>query len=154
MKKYFLIAIMALFVGISYGQNQTVDKELSYDQTFVYFNGSSVDTLGTGDSTWTYTVNKQNLSTVYPYVYVAIDTLTGTSQDVTNIYLQAKVFPDESYSNIDTVQYYASADTTFTFDISVSATTGRKEQFWRVNMVGSTDDVKLEIQDLNFKFPY
>lgn len=138
----------------AHGQNQDVDKTLNYEQTFVYFNGSSVDTIGTGDSTWTYTVNKYNLSTVFPYIYMAIDTVTGGSGDLTNIYLQGRVTVDEDYANIDTVQYYSTADTTFEFDITVSATTGRKEQFWRIAVEGSTDDVKLEIQDLNFKFPY
>lgn len=138
----------------SYGQNRTVDRELNYEQTFVYFNGSSVDTLGTGDSTWTYTVRKANISTVFPYVYMEIDTVTGGSEDVTNIYLQARVTPDEDFANIDTVQYYSTADTTFAFDVSVSSTTGRKEQDWRISVNGSTDDVKLEIETLNFKFPY
>lgn len=147
--------ILGLTMGLmSFGQNQTVDHTLNYEQTFVYFNGSANDTIGTGDSTWTYTVEKYNLSTVYPYVYMAIDTVTGGSEDVTNIYLQGKVTVDEDYVNIDTVQYYSTADTAFTFDISISSTTGRKEQFWRIAVEGSTDDVKLEVEDLNFKIPY
>jgi hypothetical protein len=147
MKRLVLMTVMSIAVMFGYAQNRTVDKVLGYDQTYVNFDGTSADKLTTGDSVWTFTINKKTDSKVFAYYYVELDSVSGADTTV-NIYLQSKVFEDESYTNIDTVTYSGSADTSFVISTS-SVAFG---DYWRLYIIGSNDEFNVAIDKLNAKF--
>lgn len=149
MKKILLlIAIALMYIGVQ-AQNATIDKTLSYDQTYVNYNGQTADSIGVIDTTWTYTVRKNNHWRVFPYVYLALDSIGGTAADVT-VLLQKKVFGDQDYTTETTVTYAGTADTVILFDV----TTADKAEFWRVSLSKASNDFNIGVEDLNFKFPY
>ena len=148
MKKIFgIILLMITFALGALAQNGTTDAKLKYDQTFIEYNGDSGDIIGTTDSVWTYTVQKEIDGTVTPYIYVDADS-TGTSGNVLFI-LQQKVFGDESYTAIDTVTWtQSSSDTTFT----INPSTATEARFHRIVMQGSLITVDALINNLDFYF--
>ena len=152
MKKGLLFAmILGLFSLVSYAQNQTVDKSIKYSQTYTTLVGSVGDTLGTLDSTWSYTVQKLSTDKTFCNVYIGVDTVTGTSTDATYFILEYKAAIGESvYIPTDTVTYYQSADTTF----NIQNSTAVIADFWRLRVIGTTDDVKSDIQRCDFKIVY
>ena len=147
MKKLLsFLVIFILSVTISFAQNNIVDRKLSYDQTSIVYTGLSTDIIFT-DSTWTYTVHKLNDARQYPYIYLDIDSISGTAAAV-SIKLQSKVFPSQAYTTLSTVTWAATGDTAFVFDVS----SANKSEYWRVDITGSTSTFKAEIQELGFKF--
>ena len=138
---------MCVAAMFSYAQNKTVDNVLNYDETFVIFEGTSSDVLESGDSTWMYTIQKKTDEKVFAYFFIDLDSVGGTAADV-NIYLQRKVFGSESYSNVDTVTYAGTTDTTFV----IKTTSADWGDYWRINIVGSNDEFEIKINELNAKF--
>lgn len=147
MKKILFLMIMILGVAVGYSQNQTVDKVVGYDDTYVLYDGIASDTIGIADSTWTYTVRKKNDTRLRPYVYLDIDSVSGTP-NVVNCILQGKTTPDESYTDITTVAWTNGNDTTIAYDV----TAVKPYEYWRVSIEGQADEFKAEVQVLNFKF--
>lgn len=90
------------------------DKTMGYDDTYLWYDGTASDTIGISDSIWTYEVRKKTDSRMYCYVDMYLDSTGGTANSV-KIYLQNKFFPDQDYTNVDSVTWAASADTAFTF---------------------------------------
>lgn len=148
MKKFLgILLIMVLSFTICEAQNQTVDKQMKYADTYLNYTGVASDTIGT-DSTWTYTVRKKTDARLFPYMYMEIDSISGTAADV-YIIRQGKVTPSESYTNIDTVTWtVTTSDTTLKFDDS----TARKFQYTRYLVKGSASTFKAEIQKLELLY--
>jgi hypothetical protein len=149
--KKILIAFLFLIVAFAVqSQNATVDKTLNYDETYYWFDGATSDTIGATDSTWMLTVRKKNDTRILPYIAAKMDSLGGTG-DTVNVYLQNKVFPDQNYSNLDTViwpgQGPDSGDTIY-FDYGTAV----KGEYWRLLFVGENDSFKAGIDWVNFKF--
>lgn len=151
MKKLFVILMLGLFSLASFSQNQTVDKSLGYNKTYSFYVGQSSDTLGSSDSTWTYTINKLSTKKTFCNVYIEVDTLAGTTDDECSFILEYKAAPGESiYTTANTVTYFQSEDTTF----NIQNTTAVISDYWRIRVEGSTDDIKSIIKRCDFKIVY
>ena len=149
MKKIFLIlTILILGAALGYSQNAEVDRTLDYgNQTYLLYTGIASDTIGIADSTWTYTVRKKTDTRLLPYVYVELDSISGTPNPVHTI-LQGKVFASELYTDIDSVVWAGTIDTMFTIDVVDTF----KYEFWRVSVEGQLDEFKAKVQELDIKF--
>lgn len=147
--KNFIIGILFLaFAFTASAQNTVLDKSLNYSETFVYYTGIASDTIGIGDSTWTYTIWKYNDEPGNVYVYADIDSVSLSSGEV-SVVLQGKVLPEESYTDIATATYALTADTVILFD---QTATQYDYQYWRVSLTGDNDENKVEVQKLDWKF--
>lgn len=143
-----LFAVAAFTLNAQSGLDTGYDYAVGYDGSVLFYTGTAADTLGTGDSTWTKTVLFNTMDEIECNIYFDIDSVGGTSAIANrqNVYLQAKAFPDDTYTNIDTVTYQGTADTTFTMSIS----TAGDYRYVRVNIVGDSDELGTEIQKLYF----
>lgn len=148
MKKFITIfLILGLFALVSFSQNETVDKSLSYSNTWFTYDGSASDSIQSGDSIFTYTIEKFTDTKTFVYFYIECDSVAGTGAPVT-YYLQNKVFQDETFSDVDTIEWTAGADTSFIFE----TTTSDIADYWRIYRIGSTSTFNAYETDINGKF--
>ena len=152
MKKY-LIIISIVLVGalsaftITQVLTEAVQTTVDYNESYVWYNGVTADTLGVGDSIWTYSVRKKALSKITPYVYIALDSVGGTKNNVT-ITLESKCFEAENYIPRETKTWKLGRDTTLVFQ----SDTAHISEFWRVKLKGANDIFKVKVTKLNLKF--
>lgn len=146
MKNFLLVSIF-IVLGISSmnAQNQT----LSYSNTWFEYNGSDGDTIGYGDSVYTYTITKYTTNKVTPRLYVELDSIGGAAAEVTT-YLQKKVSSDESWSNIDTVVYNGTVDTSYIMQPDNT----QIGDYYRFYLQCENDGFNLKIKTINGKFVY
>jgi hypothetical protein len=104
MKKIIFILGFALLAIVGYSQNKTVDYVLDYAETYLLWDGTT-NALDTGDSLWTYTVQKKMDGRMYCYVDMLIDSVGGTADTTVWIYLENKMFPDQDYTVIDSTSW-------------------------------------------------
>ena len=147
MKKLFILLCFVATATLAVAQNATVDKLMTYDQASCIYTGKVSDTIGELDSIWTFTVQKQSSNKLIPYIYVSADSTGGTAAAVRFI-LQQKVFPQETYTAIDTVTWKMTGDTSFV----IEPTTAVFSEYFRLKVLGSTDNMKAKINYINFKF--
>jgi len=149
MKNLIFITLLFSILPV-FGQNATIDKTLEYGQTYINFSGVAADTIGVGDSTWTYTVYKKSDDNIYPYIYTDLAVVAGGTPDTVLVILQGKVFANQSFTALDTVIWRGNPDNAITpFDY----TTANKNQIWRVMLQGSNDAIKARVSKLDFYFP-
>lgn len=136
--------------GAQSGFDTGYDYALGYESSIYPIIGGVDDTTGTGDSTQTFTVLKNTLDELICNVYVDVDSIGGTSSAANAHYfiLRGKLFPDDSYTNIDTVTYQGAADSTFT----IGSTTAKAYRYWQLLEQGKTDEFKTELQKAYFHF--
>ena len=144
-------ALLTLFISIlaimPIDGVEAQDASLGYEQTYWTYTGLAADTIGAGSLTWEFDIKKLTDQEVKPYVYLTLDSLGGSSE--VSVYLQSKVFSDQSYSDLDTLTWsVTSADTTLIFDYS----TATRSDYWNVKVVGSNADTQVGIGKLNWKF--
>lgn len=153
MRGLFILLLLGMFSLVTFGQNSTIDARLGYDETFKTVTLSSSDSIGVGDSLWTYTVYKKTRGPSICYYRLYLDSLSGTS-DTVDIFLQKKVFgtpqssASEGYTNVDTVTYYGTADTGFSAVVS----SAQYADFWRLTIKERGDNFKVGIDSVMFKF--
>lgn len=152
MKKSLIILLLGFLCQGVFPQNGTVDARLGYEETWKTLKCTTADSIGQGDSTWTYTVYKKTVEPSVCYYRIYLDSLSGTS-DTVDIFLQKKVFgypesyASETYSNIDTVTYYGTADTV----ISAYNSSATYSDFYRVLVKERGDNFKVGIDSLMIK---
>ena len=152
MKKY-LIIFSIILVGalsaftISQILIEPVQSTVDYNESFVWYTGVTADTLGIGDSIWTYSVRKKSLEKIMPYVYIALDSVGGAKNNVV-ITLESKCFEQETYSIRETKTWKLGRDTTLIFQ----SDTAHISEFWRVKLKGANDIFKVKVIRLNLKF--
>jgi len=147
----FIFAFVVLFAGAAYVgtdiMTEPVNTTLSYDQSYVWYTGLAKDTIGIGDSVYTFPVRKKSLSKVAPYAYISIDSTGGTANVVT-VTLESKAFEDESYIVRETASWTLGGDTV----IKLLSDTAHISEFWQVKLSGADDTFKAKILKLNLKF--
>lgn len=122
MKKIGLIMATLLFAMISYGQSVSNTTGINFtfdvneDLTYVEYTGNAADTISSTDSTWTYTFAVKNLlDDLKVQGRMVLDSVSGVPN--TAVYLKGKVFGDDSWTTITTVNWTgSSSDTTFSID--------------------------------------
>ena len=127
--------------------SEPVNTTVGYDQSYYYYTGQAKDTIGIGDSVYLFPVRKKSLSTVLPYVYVAIDSTGGTANSVT-VELQSKVFEDESYVTRESATWTEGSDTV----IVLQSDTSHVSEYWQIKLTGADDTFKAKVTKVNFKF--
>lgn len=133
-----------IYFGIT---TESVNTTVGYDQSYYWYNGQTADTIGAGDSVYVFPVRKKSLSTVTPYVYIAIDSTGGTANSVT-VTLESKVFEDESYTPRESATWLNGSDTVIIFQ----SDTAHISEYWRVKLSGADDTFKAKVTVLNWKF--
>lgn len=152
MKNLFIL-ISLLFCVNLFSQNSistSYNTLLDYDETFVWYNGATADSIGSGDSIYTYTVYKKTDARLYPYIALKLDSARGTG-DTVNVFLKHKVGDQESFANLDTAVWRgqaASSGDTLTFDYN----TATKGGFYQIYVIGEGDSFKATLDWLEIKF--
>ncbi|MCP4569917.1 MAG: hypothetical protein GY841_20245 [FCB group bacterium] len=154
-KLLYILAIGILMFACNDGNAQD-RKDTDYDKVVKQGNsawfiiGGAADTTGILDSVLTKTVLIETNDEVICDVYIDSDSLGGTSSPLNSHYfiMQYKEFPDDSYTNLDTVTYQGTVDTTF----KMSSSTAYKARYWRILEKGKTDSFSTELQKAYFKF--
>ena len=126
--------LIILFIGILCAltvsaQDRTVSHTLRVNHTYFDYTGVAADTVSNNADSLAvaFTLNKE-----YPvqyYIYLDIDTVSSSS---TTIKLQGKVFSDESYTDISSVSFGGTDDTTFVFSF-------QNEITYAISQATSTD---------------
>lgn len=120
MKKLLIIFSLIIAVAVIKAQDATsFTKTLKSATTWDRYVGLAGDTVSNNRDSlaFVYKLNKE-----YPvqyYIYLDIDTVSSSS---TTIKLQGKVFDDESWTDISSVSFGGTADTTFVFSYSPEIT--------------------------------
>ena len=146
MKNLITIMMLLMFAVTSFSQNETLDADLSYSQTFK-LTGTLTDVLDVGDSTFSYVVLKRTDEKIFAVVDISLDSISGTP-DTVDVFLQKKVFGADLFEDIDTVIYYGTVDTLIRFE----TTTAYLVDYWRIYTKERGDNFKVGIEYLNWKF--
>lgn len=116
MKKLFFILNLVLFSICVFSQeNSNYDYKIGYDGTWqTYTSPSTTYATSSTDSIWYFTILKESESDIKYDIKLIVDSISGTNQ-ITDFFLQGKIWGSDIYSNIDTVTWVTGVDTTFTF---------------------------------------
>jgi len=153
MKKFltFLFLGLLLMVGAAYTvdniMTEPVNSTINYDESFFYYSGLAKDTIGVGDSVYTFALRKKSLSKVTPYTYISLDSTGGTANVVT-VTLESKVFEQENYTIRESKIWHDGGDTAIIFE----SDTAHISEYWRIKLSGANDTFKAKVLKLNFKF--
>jgi hypothetical protein len=151
MKKFLglLLAIVLLsFSAIAQNSAVAPDKTLSATETgVVYVGAKTTDNIGVaGDSIWTFTINKSNISKTLPYVNMKLDRIaTGGS---IQIILYGKPTKNATYAGLDTVSWNKGTATTV---IELNPTVYGMYDYYLVKVVSSGATIKGRIEYMDFK---
>lgn len=149
MKKLVLILIgivIAVVASAQWRVDNGYDAVVKDNQSAYFFVGSLTDLIGEGDSTLTKTVFINTNDEVICDVYVDLDSVSAGA--AVPVYFKGKQFPDDTYTEIDTVTYGMTADTTFTF----TSTSAKKYRYWQISIEAPDDSISLSLSKAYFKF--
>jgi len=152
MKKAILFISIIMLAFVSMGQVRNIDT--GYDgvikngNSAYFFKGTAADTTGVLDSLTTKTVFINTNDESICDIYVDVDSIDGTGSVANAHYfiVRYKEFPDDPWTNIDTVTYTGTADTTFT----ITSTSAKKARYWQLLEKGKTDEFHTELQKAYF----
>lgn len=150
--KKFIVIISLLFVAllnINAQENAHYDYDMGYNGTWLATPLTAGDSIGVSDSIWYYTVRKFTTNKVYPTVRVALDKKGGTPADVT-VRLMRKEWVGTKWTTESTVTYAGTVDTAFT----ISGSTARVADYWRLDVRCATDEFNVVIDSLYVKLVY
>lgn len=160
--------LLGLLISMCFAFISVEAQNLGYNETYFKLTPSStLDKVTTGDSTWNYVVTKEMDARCQVHVDFSIEKTAGTS-DTAWIYLESKMFENQSYSKVDSilwdgqgtkVVYFSPTVQTFTgvsdSIVSISQTaiklySGNK--YWQIRYAGTNDSFTAYVRRLNFKF--
>jgi len=118
MKKFILIALLFLGLGLN-AQVTRTNIALSADAWFIpTYTGVATDTLGTVTATtWSYEIPVNKFDGLFYVSKIKLSDKTTGANGVATVKLQGKYFAADAYTDITTVQWtgIGSIDTTITF---------------------------------------
>lgn len=155
MKKLFISFIFAvsfiLMATAQTPQTPTVtgvaDVSVSTNGSWAYHTGLASDTIGVGDSIWTYSAQKYTVDRSYAGFWVEVDSTGGTGAAIT-IYLQKKALDKQSWVNTDTVTISTGVDSSFFYESALP----HSAQFWRFYAIAANDSYKAKFDQLDWIF--
>lgn len=144
-----LLLLVIAFAFSSFAQKayKTLDATMDYGVTTQYTVFGTTDVIGvSGDSTWTYTIEKKCKSATIPKLGIKL--LRVAVGGTVSVVFSQKALPTESYSTITTVSWKKStADTTIYF----APTSSTRAVYNRISVTGSTSTAKGEIEYIDAK---
>lgn len=154
MKKLITILILAIFVFTAFGQKtSTLSAKDPKGAWLIDKYLGTGDTIGTGDSTWYYTIYPNKGERVYYDIWMDIDSIGGTG-NVANqvpVILQGRRLSVDPWTAIDTVNYAGKADTTFKFS-QVSTASFYTE--FKITVTGKSDSFAARFYRIVARFWY
>jgi hypothetical protein len=153
MKKIILLLTGLLFILVLSAQNSS-----TYDATFkskatyliVDITGAPGDTIGSGDSTWTYTTRLFTPSKLFYDGYVALDSTGGTASIVTILW-QGRDMSVDGWTTITTDTWVDGADTTLNYE---QFTTAQPYKDYKLSITGADDEFAFKITRFIARFIY
>jgi hypothetical protein len=114
MKKIIIILITVVLSLSLFAQDRTVTQEMkpSPNYTLLEYDGVANDTVSNNRDSLAVDLFLNKPYPVGYYIYLDIDTVSSSS---TTIKLQGRVFDEESWTDISSVSFGGTADTTFVF---------------------------------------
>ena len=150
MKKLFLLLLVAI-IAISAGAATTLTKSKVL-KPYVWFDnytGTTVDSLGVGQTTWNYEIRINKPDAVLYDVRIKVADKSTGSNGAAVIKLQGKRFSGDNYSDITTKTWYGGgADTTISITESSTKTLYR---YLNVNVVRSAGTLKVDYLKTSLK---
>lgn len=153
MKKFILFLFAFTILSIIFScdadaQNRDRDLTFSTNQWIKDYTGKAGDTIGAGDSTWSYTILVNKPYKVLWDFYMDIDSVGGTAASCP-IYIQYRTLDVDNFTDIDTIKWTGNVDTTFH---KYQYTTPTEKREFRVLVKGSTSTFVAEIQRFIARF--
>lgn len=116
------------------------DRFLGYNETYLYPSlDASTDRVGfDGEDTWSFVLYKLNTTVTDAYVYVGLDSLGGGGS--AKAVLSSKMFVDDIWEGLDSVTFNKTvSDTGFMLNADSD------DQFWKLDVIGSSDTAKVSV---------
>ena len=146
MKKLIGILVIALlFCSIGNINAQDKSDKLTYNETKYTFNLGAKDTIGIGDSTYVFQLQNLNTESVIASAYFDIDSVGGAAS--VTIVSSGKIHNSAAYTDISTVTWSMTGDTTFTMTES-----SKNYEYWRWTITGSASTIQAVVKVLEVKF--
>lgn len=143
--KRLILLLSVLCFGLSiFAQNSsTYDATFKSSETYLVVDktGSTADTIGANDSTWTYTTRLYTPSKLFYDMHVALDSIDGTSA-TTIIRLNARDMSVDDWTVIDSAVWTTGADTIINFE---QFTTAQPYKDYQVSVTGGTDSFTVRV---------
>lgn len=153
MKKLITISFLILLVAVSVNaQVEKVMKAVDPPKSWLHdANLSASDTIGAGDSTWTYQISPNKGEALYYDVYMDIDSVGGTGgiANLVPVLLQGRRLETDPWTTITTVNYAVTADTIFKYS---QVSTAQFYTDYRISITAANDAVSVLISRLIFRF--
>jgi hypothetical protein len=156
MKNLFILLIsLTLIVGVNAQiqtdpqSAETVDQTLGYgtDASYLYYTGQTADTLGAGDSVYTYTFRAKSKFPLKPEAYISVDSTGGTVATGT-ITLSSKTFAVNDYTIRETVSWVSGIDSVKKLESDSS----HISEFWKLQISFPNDGFRVKIKEHVIKF--
>lgn len=145
----FILSIICVFaLGVKAQESATYDKFLGYEETWMgYFPAATTRATTTTDSIWYFTCLSEKYFPVTVDVKLKLDSISGTARH-TNVYLKAKKFDSDTYTNLDTIDWHASVDTSINFNV----VTDQRYRYFQVYLKTDLKGFIINIDELSMKF--
>ncbi len=128
--------------------NSIYDAKIEYGQTYHYYTGQTADTLGTADTTWSYTYWKLSDAVFANYTQVKLDSVSG-SPGAVSVLFETRINKLASWVTDSTVIWYGTtSDSLITYD----ATTNRAFPYRRIKILDADSDFKVKVNSLRQLF--
>lgn len=129
--------------------SESIDQSLGYgtNASYLYYNGQAFDTLGSGDSVWTYTVRVKSKFKLQPECYAILDSVGGTNAAVT-LNLYSKAFAADNYTRRETTTWISGADTTKI----MRSDSAHISEFWLFEFKSINDGFRVKLDEFLIKF--
>jgi len=143
-KLIFLLSIITVIFSLNVNAQ---DYKINKNTTYFEYSGEDSDTV-IADGTWgLWLANQKDFSMLHA-VKVSLDSVSGTP--TCDVKLQGKVFDDDSWTDITTVEWTGTtSDTTFTIS---ETSTAKFYRHYRVYIDTDATEQKLKVDKILMKF--
>lgn len=157
MKKLFFILIVASCAFALNAQDKNIANSLAVDYTLTYdqyrydytTTSATANSFTTTDSLWSFTFHKQSAKPLKFDVFVVLDSVGGTSNQV-NVKVQGKKALDQtSWTDLKTLYWTSGVDTT---KLLTEASTAQQYPYFRVYLEGQDNTFIAKVTKLIVKF--
>jgi len=142
-------------MGLNAQESTTYDYNMKYKSddyggTWLATGLSEEDSLGIGDSTWTYTVRKLSREKVLTTFRVVLDSVGGTAVADVTINFKYKPWLKAPWVTDSTVTYTGTVDTTMQIVLDAAVVA----DYWQIDISCATDEFNVLIDSVYFKMIY
>lgn len=153
-KLLLLVALSAFLITLNAQKTYILTAKDPAGSWLHESNLGAVDTIGSADSTWTYTIYPNKGERLYYDIALNIDSVGGTGgvAGLVPVILQGRRLSSDTYTNIDTITWIGSAsDTTIKFS---QVSTAQFYTEYRLSVTAANNSFKALFDWIKARFWY